>query len=117
MGRNPQKVEDIVNSNINLQICADIANGLKHGSLNTSRSTHFPKLDRVRVSFTHKALSSVTFRGQEIEFDISKPQDVIFSICVHDRNGQEIGDGFKILSEAITSWENCFTLLSGATKP
>lgn len=107
-GRNPQEVEDIVNSDRNIQICADIANRLKHGRLNKSRSSFYPKLDRLRFEIPHTALSSITFRCQEIEFDILKTQDVFLAIAVLNKDGDEIGDGFKIFSAALAQWEKYF---------
>ncbi|MFA4828247.1 MAG: hypothetical protein WC855_06490 [Thermodesulfovibrionales bacterium] len=107
-GRNPQEVEDIVNSDRNLQICADITNRLKHGRLRESRSSSYPKLDRIRIEIPHTALASITYRGQEVELNISKAQDVLLSIAVLNKAGDEIGDGFKIFGAALSQWEKYF---------
>ncbi len=107
-GRSPQEVEDIVNSDRNLQVCADIANRLKHGLLRKSRSSSYPKLDRLRYEIPHTALSSITYSGQEIELNISKTADVLLSVAVLNKAGDEIGDGFKILAAALSRWEKYF---------
>ena len=107
-GRNPQEVEDIINSDNNLQICADIANVLKHGSLRKSRSHLYPKLSRLRFEIPHTALSSLTYRGKEIELNIAKTQEVLLSKPVLDKNENEIGDGLKILSDGLKRFENYF---------
>lgn len=107
-GRNPQEVEDIVNLDRNLQMCADIANRLKHGRLRISRSSSYPKLGRLQFQMPHTALSSITFRGQEIEFNVSKAHEVLLSIAVLNKDGDEIGDGFKIISATLSQWEKYF---------
>lgn len=107
-GRSPQEIEEIVNSDRNLQICADIANRLKHGSLRKSRLGSYPKLDRLRIEIPHTALSSITYRGQQVELNISKTQAVLLSIAVLNNDGGEIGDGFTIFSAALSRWEKYF---------
>jgi len=112
---NPEEIETMINSDRNLQICGDIANGLKHGRLRKSRSGSYSKLDRLKVEIPHTALSSITYRGKEVEFDISKMKDVILSIAVLDNQGETIDDGFNVLSAALSQWETYFQKIKQAS--
>jgi hypothetical protein len=82
--------------------------------LRESRSSLFPKLGKLKLSFTKEILSSIIFSGKEIEFDISRPNDIEVSIPIYDKDGCEIGDGFKFLEEGISRWEQCFFELMNA---
>lgn len=105
---NPEEIENMINSDRNLQICGDIANSLKHGHLRKSRSGSYSKLDKLKVEIPHTALSSITYRGKEVEFDISKMKDVTLSIKVLDNQGNAIDDGFSVLSATLSQWETYF---------
>jgi predicted DNA-binding protein len=114
IGKKPQDIENIINNDKQLAVCGDIANRLKHGDLRESRSSLFPKLGKLKLSFTKEILSSITFSGKEIEFDISRPNDIEVSIPIYDKDRCEIGDGFKFLEEGISRWEQCFFELMNA---
>jgi hypothetical protein len=100
IGEKPQDIENIINNDKQLAVCGDIANRFKRGDLRESRSSLFPK--------------SIIFSGKEIEFDISRPNDIEVSIPIYDKDGCEIGDGFKFLEEGISRWEQCFFELMNA---
>ena len=114
VGKKPQDIENIINSDKLLSVCGDIANRLKHGDLRESRSSLFPKLGKLKLSFTKEIISSIIFSGKEIELDISRPNDIEVSIPIYDKDGCEIGDGFKFLAEGISRWEQCFFELMNA---
>jgi hypothetical protein len=109
MSRSPQEVEDIINSDKNLQICGDIANGLKHGPERKSRSYI---LSRLQYEIPHTALSSLTYRGKEVELNIAKTEEVILSRPILDKEGNEIGDGLKILSDGLNRFEKYFNKIT-----
>ena len=59
IGRDPKEIESFVNSDNSLTICADIANRLKHGDLNKSRSSLFPTLGKLNLSLTKEHLCMI----------------------------------------------------------
>jgi hypothetical protein len=110
-GKNAQWIEQLVNQDPHLPICADIANRLKHGVLKTSRSDRFPQLQRAGYNVSVEAIGSITIGILQVEVDIADPNFIDIVMGVEDRNGELIGDAFAYLRGAIDTWESAFEQL------
>jgi len=104
-GGDPNIVERHVNSDANLQVCADIANSSKHWKLKNSRSTLYAKLGEVRYSIPQSAIERITFFAQEVKIDVARSQKVEVSIPILDQQDHEIGDALVYLTDGMRSWE------------
>ena len=101
-------VEDKINLNSELCICADIANGLKHGGLGagfTPRSSLGPSLGKVRYTFPQQSIASLTFGASSVGFDITQAENVVLEVPVYDKAGNKIDDAFNLVSKIVDSWE------------
>jgi hypothetical protein len=107
-GIDPNTIENEINNNMNLALCGDIANRLKHGDLSRSRSNTFPKLDRVKYNIPQNAIGSITFRYHEVETNVSDPNLVNLSLSIISNDGYIIGDAFETLSKGISGIEDIF---------
>jgi len=105
-GKSQKWVEDKINADSNLCLCADIANSLKHGGLNRkTRSEKNPKLGQVTYSFEKEALGSMVFHAFKVETNIKSPEKVDLKMDILDSEGVKIGDAFKLLDYGIQVWE------------
>ncbi len=104
-GKEDKWIENIVNNNREICICADIANALKHGGTNKSRSGLFPKLGDVAYSMPQTTLGKITLSANDIEIDIADPSGVDITIPVMDQNGNQVGDIFECIDATIKAWE------------
>lgn len=104
-GRNHNFVERVVNNDPHLRLCADLANGLKHGGLEHSRTDKFPRLGEVRFTAPQSVFRSITFRAFEVDMDINDPRGVEFQMPIIDKAGNEIGDAFEYAAAAIRRLE------------
>jgi len=105
VGKNPQHVEDAVDEDKYLPVCADLANRLKHGSLNRSRSNLYPHLEEVRFEIPQSALKSLTILAFEVVIQVAEPNLVQFSQPVLDHSGEPIGDVFDYIKNGIATLE------------
>ena len=106
LGRNGRAVEQAVNNDPDLAICADPANRLKHGSLDRgSRSGLNPRFGQVSFRAPQTAVGSLTFRAFEVEAQIEDPSQVDFLLPVLNNAGEEIGDAFVYAQTAILALE------------
>lgn len=104
-GGDTNRIEQMVNSDQKLAICADIANGLKHGSLSRTRSGKKPKLGVLRYRVPQRSMKRLTFRGPEIEFDFQNFEDIEIKMPIVDSLGNEIGQALDYLKYALDIWE------------
>ena len=105
-GKTKKWVEERINSDLSLCLCADIANSLKHGGLDrTTRSGKKPKLGPVRYTFEQDALESLVFHALKVETNIKNPEKVNLKMAVLDGD-VEIGDAFSLLDYGVKAWEN-----------
>ncbi|HDY86696.1 MAG TPA: hypothetical protein ENH82_01100 [bacterium] len=107
-GGDPSSIENKVNSDQKLAICADIANRLKHSSLNHSRSGKFPILGSLAYSIPQSSIKKISFRGDEVEFDFQDYENIDIKMPILDSSGNEIGQALHFLSYAIDVWEKEF---------
>jgi len=105
-GQHGRFIEEFINSDPNLPICGDLANRLKHGETSKSRSGKFPRLGSVFFTAPQSAITRFTFRAFEVSVDIGDPDGVDFRIPVLDKDGNELGDVFQVMTSAIEVLEN-----------
>lgn len=104
-GRSGNWVEQKVNADENLCICADIANRSKHGQLNRSRSQKHPKLGSLSYELPHGSFNKITVYAHRVETDVSKPDEAILKMDVLDDEGNVLSDAFELLNYCLQSWE------------
>ena len=105
-----QYIENLVNNDQKLSICADIANRLKHGSLNKSRSGKFPSLGNLSYTAPHGTVRQIIFhkRTNAVEFNFQKHENIELKMAIYDSSGNELGQSLDYLSHAINFWEKEF---------
>lgn len=111
-GKDPQTIEEQINSSQTLCLLSDLANGTKHGKLRKSRSGYFACLGKVTMSIPQIALSKITFEARRIETEINDSSEVEFSAPVISNEGVTLGDAGVILSESLKIWES-LSIFSG----
>jgi hypothetical protein len=105
-GRNSQWVEDKVNLDTYLSVCADIANSLKHGGLDKHRrSMKDPRLGNVEYSIPQKAISAFTIYSSKVVTNVKNPTLVELKMDIVDKFENRIGDAFEYLDYAVKAWE------------
>ncbi len=110
-GTTPQAIEEYVNQNPALPLCADLANLLKHGVLKTSRSGHWPVAVKASYTIMHdpaaaaNPIKSILFTAGGVKIDVSKPEQVEIKFKVKAKSGALLDDGLVLLSAGIASWE------------
>ena len=102
----PNSIEAAINASDTLKICGDIANLLKHGKLDRSRSDRFPTLHRPQIEIPQAAIGSLIFMPLAVTTNVSRPELVEVSVAVYDQAGDQIGDAFALLRDAIAQWED-----------
>lgn len=85
---NGSTVENFINGNDDLKICADICNGHKHFSLNNPRSTESP-----------------TVGGQNISLKLGAGEPEISIKFIIDTNSGP-RDGFELATNCLKLWED-----------
>jgi len=105
-----QYIENLVNNDQKLSICADIANRLKHGSLNKSRSGKFPSLGNFSYTAPHGTVRQIIFhkRTNAVEFNFQNHENIELKMAIYDSSGNELGQSLDYLSHAINFWEKEF---------
>ncbi len=107
-GANPQRIEDFVNHDPSLPICADLANLLKHGQLDKSRSEQWPTVGdpTYKIDVNPTSVSSIFFGADGlVRLDVADPQQVEVCFRVTSKEGKLLGDGLEFLRDGISSWE------------
>ena len=111
LGITPQAVEAHVNQDPALPLCADIANMLKHGVLENSRSGRWPVSVTPSYSITHdrsapaSPIREISVSATAIRIDIANPALVEVQFKVKARDGSLLPDGLAVVADAISSWE------------
>ena len=100
-------VESQVNGNPYLCICADLANGEKHGGLDrTPRSGKKPKLGRLKYQIPQAAIGQLAFGAVEVAIDVNNAHLVVLEMPILDEGDNFIGDAFEYLEKCIDAWES-----------
>lgn len=106
VNRNPQVVETYVNNSRYLPILADIANGVKHGNLNASRSGRFASIDECIIKMSTKSWTEAVPDGDaDIQLIVEDPSLVSYKIRINDNNGRYMGDAIVLLKNAMREWK------------
>jgi hypothetical protein len=100
-----------------IQICADLANTLKHGSLEKKSWTkHHPRLKGPGFSAPQEAISELQYLySGEIVLKIGKPDLVDIPTYVVDQDGVILGDALVFLSDGVDFWDALLAELSSAS--
>lgn len=104
-GKDPSFIEAMVDSNLALQLIADIANRAKHGNLERSRSGQFATLSRVKFTVPQQSISSITFSAYDVVVSVSEPAQVEYTASVVSNSGANLGDAKGVLAKGIAVWE------------
>jgi len=107
-GKAKSWVESKVNADPYLCICADIANSLKHGGLDSKfkpRSDKNPTLGKLNYKIPQKAMGLITFGAFDVGLNVENPSLVVLEMPVIDKNGRFLGDAFKYLDYGLKAWE------------
>lgn len=100
-------IEKQVNANHHLSICADLANGLKHGGLDrNSRSGKRPVLGKLKYKIPQLAIKELSFGAFSVGIDINNAHLVEWGMPILDDLSNPIGDAFECLDHCITAWES-----------
>ena len=108
VGKKGARIEEYVNQNIFLSVCADLANGLKQGGLDKSRkprSQMSPRLGEVSFTFPQAAIGSLVFGDHHVAVNVSDPDKVEVKLPILAENGDLIGDAFDFAYQAIQALE------------
>jgi len=104
--QNGDWVESQINSNDYLSVCADLANGLKHGGLDRkSRSGKTPKLGKLKYQIPQTAIKELAFGAFDVGIDVKDAQLVAWEMPILDGQDNLIGDAFEYLDHCINAWE------------
>ena len=107
-----ERVEEFINQDSYLPLCADLANFFKHGSLNRSCSGLWPtkmtpsysiKMNRREQIFP---LSGMKFGGNSVKFDIADPKLIEVKFEIKEKDDRPFPEGLNLLYQGITSWES-----------
>jgi hypothetical protein len=104
-GVDPQRIEDIANNNVALQLVSDIANSAKHGELIKSRSRKYARLTGVGFEIPQTAISSLCFGADTVTVNVHAPLEAKFKARIESKSGEDIGDAFEILQLGMLAWE------------
>jgi hypothetical protein len=113
-GGDPETVEEFVNQDPALRLCADIANRLKHGNLRASRSGHFPTVEGPTYTIGQAAVGALLFTGIGVEVDVSNPDLVQVSFKVKSQSGAVLGNALDFIRDGVAAWERLLRDLSAA---
>ena len=103
---NKQTIEDEINKYKCLTYCSDIANGLKHGGLNNSRSGDYAKLSVVQSISISGDLISVIHRIDGKYFIVPKSADCVkIKAYINDDHGRFLLDAYTCLHESLIAWD------------
>lgn len=106
VGRSPQSIEDMVNGERPLAICADLANSQKHGGLDPRykpRSGENPVLSPVTYHANSEkgAIRSIAFAEGGLVVPVLDPEKTEITMEVRNDAGVVIGDVFDLLNRAV----------------
>ena len=107
-GKSKKWVESRVNADPYLCICADIANSLKHGGLDSKfkpRSNKNPKLGKLIYKLPEKGMGLITFGAFDVGVNVSDPSLVVLEMPVIGKDNRVLGDAFKYLDYGLKTWE------------
>jgi len=99
-------VDSVINNNIELQVCADLANSKKHGALGT-RSGLFPKLGLVTFDMSKSGVLEFFYKGDAKQkvLIVSNPVPIPYHVDIISDNGNKtLGNSVNYIWEAFKHW-------------
>jgi hypothetical protein len=109
LGKNGEDIEKFVNHCKYLSVCADLANGLKHGGLDKnrkSRSKSRPRFGAISFTVPQAAVGSLVFGDYNVAINVSHPDMVEVKLPILAESGELIGDAFDFAYQAIQALED-----------
>lgn len=91
-------IENEINNDVKLSICADLANWAKHGELRISRSGRYPYIQGGRT------YHSDFVKDEKSSSWVATHGEVFANVC--NKDGKYIGDAFEIALYALEKFEN-----------
>ena len=88
IGVTTEKVEEFINNNKELRLCADICNGIKHLRLTSTRSGQAPR-----------------FGARKFNLQLGGPETTISVKYSIDTSGGPV-DAFELATKCLQAWEN-----------
>ena len=95
-GKDPKRIENIINENKALKYVSDIANRAKHQDLKTSRSGEFCKLVDIGWIVPHAAISNISAHGDLVELFLKDTLLVEIKANIETNKGKKY-NAFTIL--------------------
>jgi len=119
VGQSPQAIEDMVNNDPRLAICADLANSQNRGGLDRThkaRSGTNPVLSPViyRAGTVDAAIRSITFSPGGVVAVVVDPDKTEFVVPLRNDAGVVIDEALDLLAYAVSVWENVFNRFQGS---
>jgi hypothetical protein len=116
-GKDPRQIEQIANGSTPLSLVSDVANGIKHGALDNSRSGHFATIGGVGVSIPQESIASISFGAFDVTTRIERPELAEFKADVVGADGSVLGSALQVLQDAIDAWERDALAYLGVAQP
>lgn len=115
-GVSPNAIEEMVNNDRALAICADLANGQKHGGLDPShrpRSGEDPALAPVKYTANSSdgGIRSIAFAAGGVVAAVFDPEKTEITMEVTNGAGVVVGDALELLEYAVSRWEEVLAQL------
>jgi len=107
------RIEQIANADRSLTIVSDIANRAKHGTLTSSRSGDYAKLQNVTVTIPMSALQTIAFLKPAIKVTVELPENAELSAEIGFDSGIPTIDAFVTTEKAIDAWRKHAFPLAG----
>lgn len=104
-GNNPSEIEALANESEVLGLISDLANRIKHGKLEKSRSGRFAKLGSISMSIPQSAVGKITVGANRVSTDVADPDKIEFHAPVLSQDGEVLAEAGECVVEAIRVWE------------
>ena len=105
VGKDPRFIEGLVESSLELQLVADVANRSKHGALSKSRSGRYARLSEVKLSAPQESISRIRISASGLDVTIADTELVEYTASVLSDSGADLGSARDILTTGMGVWE------------
>ena len=108
LGGNQADVETYINNCRYLPLCADIANGAKHGTLTQSRSGKFARIGRISIPIRGGLIIQQTRHDPDVDVKVMASGYDRPKVLVNSNQGKYLGSGEVILRNGMKEWDAFF---------
>ena len=113
-------VENVIRNKIELGICMDLANNIKHCGLDKNKqnwSKLNPSLtEDVGFNIPLNSIKELVIQNSGlIEFNISNPENATFHAIIKDHNGNNLGNAIDIIEVSLKEWVKLGKLIESKT--